>query len=144
LCFLFSICETNSWILYNDTNKKNHLLFSCLWFLLALFSKENAVTFIAVIPLTIVFFRSAKLISAIKKAWPLIFCFTIFLIVRWQVIGYFLSSGTVITDLMNNPFVGMKPSEKIATIFYTIGWYYKLLIFPHPLRSEERRGRKEF
>ncbi len=136
MCLLFSICATNSWILYNDTNKRRHLLWSCFWFLLALFSKENAVTFMAVIPLTITFFRSSKLIPAIKKSWPLILCFAFFLIVRWQVIGYFLSSGTVITDLMNNPFVGMKPSEKIATIFYTIGWYYKLLIFPHPLTHD--------
>ena len=87
-------------------------------------------------PLTIVFFRSAKLKTAIIKAWPLWLCFVFFIFVRRLVIGYFISNGVVIDDLMNNPFIGMKPTEKIATIFYTIGWYYKLLIFPHPLTHD--------
>jgi hypothetical protein len=37
---------------------------------------------------------------------------------------------------MNDPFIGMKTSEKFATIFYTIGWYYKLLLLPHPLTHD--------
>jgi protein O-mannosyl-transferase len=136
MCLLFSISATISWLRYFDTNKKHHLVFSCLWFLLGLFSKENAVTFMAVIPLTIHLMRSVTLKQSIFSAWPLWLCCLFFIMVRWQVIGYFLSSGTVITDLMNNPFVGMKPYEKIATIFYTIGWYYKLLFVPHPLTHD--------
>ncbi len=136
MCLLFSLSAAISWLQYTDTQKRIHLICACVWFLLALFSKENAVTFMAVIPITLYFFRSNKLKKAIIDAWPLWLCFLFFIIVRWQVIGYFLSSGTVITDLMNNPFVGMKPYEKIATIFYTIGWYYKLLFVPHPLTHD--------
>ncbi len=136
MCLLFSLCATNSWLRYYDEKKKIHFIGSIIWFLLALFSKENAVTFIAIIPLTIVFFRSVKLKKAILDAWPLWLCFFFFLLVRRMVIGYFMSNGVEIDDLMNNPFIGMKIHEKIATIFYTIGWYYKLLVFPHPLTHD--------
>ncbi|HRG69188.1 MAG: hypothetical protein JNL65_00950 [Saprospiraceae bacterium] len=136
LCLLFAVATLNSWIRYFDTQSKWHAIASMLWFCLALFSKENAVTFVLIIPLTIYFFRSVPFKSSLIKAWPLYLCFVFFILVRWKVIGYFLSNGQVITDLMNNPFVGMRVDEKMATIFYTILWYFKLLIFPHPLTHD--------
>lgn len=136
LCLLFAIAALISWIRFYDTKFKVHAGASMLWFCLALFSKENAVTFVLIIPLTIYFFRSSSLKLSLLSAWPLYLCFVFFILVRWKVIGYFLSNGVVITDLMNNPFVGMRLDEKIATIFYTILWYFKLLIFPHPLTHD--------
>ena len=125
-----------SWLRFNDTNKKGYLLLSLLWLLFALFSKENAITFVAIIPLVICFFRDLPLAKAVKQSWPLFAAALFFIAVRTKVIGYVLSSGVVITDLMNNPFIGMRADEKFATIFYTIIWYYKLLLFPHPLTHD--------
>lgn len=136
LCLLFGVATLISWIRYYDTKSKFHAASSLLWFCLALFSKENAVTFVLVIPLTIYFFRNASFKSSLLNAWPLYLCFVFFILVRWKVIGYFLSNGVVITDLMNNPFVGMSLDQKLASIFYTIIWYFKLLIFPHPLTHD--------
>ena len=39
-------------------------------------------------------------------------------------------------DIMNNPFLGMTFIEKMSTIFYTLGKYVVLLIFPHPLTHD--------
>ncbi|MFZ1423600.1 MAG: hypothetical protein WAS55_07230 [Saprospiraceae bacterium] len=136
LSLLFSILTLISWIRFHDTGRKFYQFSAIILFLLAIFSKENAVTFIAIIPLTMWLFRSQNLTKSFIKSWPLFLCFLFFIVVRWQVIGYFLSNGIVIDDLMNNPFVGMKFSEKIATIFYTIIWYFKLLLFPHPLTHD--------
>lgn len=136
MSLLFSIAALLSWLHYYDSKKTIHFIFALCWFTLGLFSKENAITFAAVIPLSMYFFRGVQLKNAIKQSWPLYLCAIFFVLVRWQVIGYFLSSGTVITDLMNNPFVGMSFPEKMATIFYTILWYFKLLIFPHPLTHD--------
>lgn len=136
LCLLFSLATAITWLKYVDTQNKIFLIISCALFLLALFSKENAITFTAIIPLMVYFFRNIEFKKAIKMTWPLLLCSALFVSVRWLVIGYLLSSGAVITDLMNNPFIGMSLGEKTATLFYTFIWYYKLLFFPHPLTHD--------
>src|SRR4029079_6528638 len=38
--------------------------------------------------------------------------------------------------IMNDPFIGMNMSERLATILYTLGQYVRLLVFPHPLTHD--------
>ena len=136
MCLLFCLISAYQWLRFVDTGKRLHQIGSCWWFMLALFSKENAITFLAVIPLSVYFFRNQNFTSSLRKAWPLFVVAVAFIIIRRLVIGYFLSSGAVITDLMNNPFIYMNSQEKTATLFYTFIWYYKLLFFPHPLTHD--------
>jgi len=112
------------------------LVLSGFSFFLGLLSKENAITFLAVIPATLYFFTRARKEDILKTLLPILTASVIYLIIRYQVIGYFLSSGKQITDLMNNPFVEMDPGQKLATIMYTLGLYLKLLVLPHPLTHD--------
>ncbi len=121
---------------YIDTRKAYWLILSTIAYFLGLLSKENAITFLAVIPAAMYFFRKPVREDYIKTMVPLLITTIIYLIIRYQVIGYFLSSGKEITNLMNNPFVEMTGSEKLATIMYTLGLYLKLLFFPHPLTHD--------
>ena len=119
------------------TNNLLFLFFSGCTFLLALFSKENALTFLAVIPLSLYFFTKTTTKKIALSLIPLVLAAAAYLWVRYVVIGYFLSSdGAPITDIMNNPFYGLSINEKFATIFYTLGLYIKLLFFPHPLTHD--------
>ncbi len=118
---------------------KNYIyyFFSACTFFLALLSKENALTFLAVIPLSLYFFTKTPIKDIVSSLVPLIIAAVGYLWIRYLVIGYFLSSdGAPITDIMNNPFYGLSGSEKFATIFYTLGLYIKLLFFPHPLTHD--------
>lgn len=118
---------------------KNYLFlfFSFCTFFLALLSKENALTFLAVIPLSLYFFTKTSFKNIAISLIPLIIAAGVYLWIRYLVIGYFLSSdGAPITDIMNNPFYGLSSNEKFATIFYTLGLYLKLLFFPHPLTHD--------
>jgi len=118
---------------------KNYLFyfFSACTFFLALLSKENALTFLAVIPLSLYFFTKTSTKNIFLSLVPLLLAAAAYLWIRYLVIGYFLSSdGAPITDIMNNPFYGLSSSEKFATIFYTLGLYIKLLFFPHPLTHD--------
>ena len=118
-------------------DKRKYLLFlSPILFLLALLAKENALTFLAVIPLTLYFFSKAPLKKIIIVFIPLLLSAIIFIFMRYQVIGYLLDSGKEVTGLMNNPFLGVSPADKFATIFYTLGLYLKLLVYPHPLTHD--------
>lgn len=119
------------------SDKRSHwLVLSGFSFFLGLLSKENAITFLAVIPAILYFFTRARREDIFRALLPILTASVVYLIIRYQVIGYFLSSGKQITDLMNNPFVEMNPGQKLATIMYTLGLYLKLLIFPHPLTHD--------
>jgi len=110
-----------------------YLVFSFLAFLAGLFSKEVAVTFLAIIPLSIYFFSTKKveLKNYFLVLIPLGFATIIYFYIRYTVVGAMqFDSGN---ELMNNSFLGLSFSEKFATIFYTLLIYIKLLFFPHPL-----------
>lgn len=121
---------------YLSNRKSLYLVLSGIMFFLGLMSKENAITFLAVIPATVYFFTNTEGSVNFKTVVPLLIATVVYLLIRYSVIGYFLSSGQKVTDLMNNPFAQMTGSEKMATIFYTLLMYLKLLIFPHPLTHD--------
>lgn len=100
-------------------------------FFLSLLSKENAVTFVVLIPLSLYFFSSAKAKKYLLSAVPLFVVTVVFLIIRFNILNRFL--GKPLPELMNDPFLYATTGEKFATIFYTLVLYLKLLVFPHPL-----------
>ncbi|MBP7273527.1 MAG: hypothetical protein KA974_06780 [Saprospiraceae bacterium] len=137
LSLLFSLLTLYFAIKYTDTAKHNWLLFVFFTFLAALFAKENAVTFIVIIPLTLSYFATHKSTPFWKILTPLLSAFGLYLVMRFQVIGYLLQPNVMPSDdLMNNPFLGMSFEDKVATILYTLLLYVKLLFFPHPLTHD--------
>ncbi len=120
---------------YLNDNKFQYLIYSFLSFCIGVLSKESAITFLAIVPLTAHFFTNATLSQKVKVTLPIIAATIFYLILRVNAIGYLLS-GKEITDLMNNPFFGMTFGEKTATIFYTLLMYLKMHIFPHPLTHD--------
>ena len=125
------------------TEKKTMLnLAAAVFFFLALLSKENAITFLAVVPLTFYFFSKASTGTIVRQTAPLAIAAVVFLIIRGSILG--LSMGPPSMELMNNPYlkivnnqwVPFSGGEKMATIFYTLGYYIKLLFVPHPLTHD--------
>ena len=120
--------------LIDEKNKpKQWLLFAASFvsFFLALLSKENAITFLAIIPGSIYIFKKTSPGRIFFVTAPTILASLVFLYIRHRVLGDTLSEP--ITEVMNNPFVDATTSQKFATIFYTLGIYIKLLFWPHPL-----------
>ncbi len=111
-------------------------------FLIALFSKENAITFLAVTPLAFYVFTRASADKILIYTLPYIIGAAIFLSVRGLILGW--DFGGTPMELMNNPFlkivdnryVELALGEKLATILYTWGKYLVLLVFPHPLTHD--------
>jgi hypothetical protein len=105
-------------------------------FFLGILAKENAITFLAVIPFSLYFFRKTDFKRILICLIPLVITTVLYLILRIQVIGYLFDDTTVITDIMNDPFYGMSGSEKLATIVYTLGQYFKLSFLPIQLTHD--------
>ena len=120
---------------YFNENKLKYLIASFVTILIAMLSKESAITFLAIVPLTAHFFTKATTGEKIRITIPIIAATFLYLIMRLNAIGYLLDSKNV-TDLMNNPFYGMTMSDRLATISYTLLLYLKLHIFPHPLTHD--------
>ena len=132
MAFLFSFLALNSIINYFDKNKSGQLVLAFIYMFLGSMSKEIAITFLAVIPLSIYFFAKKQKISKyITALIPLCAGVILYLIVRHLAIGN--QMGIEITNLMNNPFYEMTVSQRYATIIFTLLLYLKLLIFPYPL-----------
>lgn len=124
------------------TGKWMYHLLAGLTFFLALLSKENAITFLAIVPLSIYFFTSNKLAEILSPLSAYVVASALFLTIRFSILG--VSIGEPPMELMNNPFlkiennqwVPFNAGEKAATITYTLGKYVQLLVFPHPLSHD--------
>ena len=111
-------------------------------FFLGLMSKENAIMFLLLAPLTFYFFVSKQKSVIIKYLSPMAVGALVFLLIRSSILGF--DFGGESSELMNNPFlklvgnqyVPFSGSEKMATIFFTLGKYIQLLVFPHPLTHD--------
>ncbi len=137
LSMLFSIAALYFYIKF--LQEKNKIFFGVLTsgiFLLALLSKENALTFLAVIPLSIYYFTKHTLKDNLKNIYILIIPIAIFFLLRYNALGYIIGSGITSKEILNNPFLYATTSERYATIFYTMFVYLRLLIFPHPLTHD--------
>ncbi len=121
---------------WDQYDKLKYGVYSTIIFLLALLAKENTITFCAIVPAMIYVFRKRSFGRSLKIALPVIIASIAYLVIRYAVIGYFLNSETQITDLMNNPFVGMTSAERYATISFTLWKYLSLSVFPHPLAHD--------
>jgi len=119
----------------SDVIQKRYTLMGMLLFFLALLAKENSITFLAVIPLTLFFFRNKGIISSLKSTLPYLLVTVVYLTLRFTVAGV-PQFGDESPDLMNNAFLGMDNGEKMATIFYTLLKYIQLYIWPHPLSHD--------
>ncbi len=116
---------------YLNSNKPIYLLLTAIAYFIALLSKENAITWLAVIPITVYFFTNHSFKKVIPAYAVLLVSAVVWFWVRYQVVGGGISD--VADSLMNDPFLESTKSEKYATIVLTLGKYLQLLVFPHPL-----------
>ncbi|WP_235297954.1 tetratricopeptide repeat protein [Portibacter marinus] len=127
---------------FEDLEIKDYVL-SSLLFLVALLSKENAITFVAVAPLVaFVFYK-----NPLKTGFLFLATAVLFLVIRTAVIGFDLGAAPS-AEFMNNPYLKVESgqyvpfttSEKLATIFHTLLKYIQLLFVPWPLTHDYYPG----
>jgi protein O-mannosyl-transferase len=128
-----------------DSGAKKWWFGSLAAFFLACLSKENAVTFLAIVPMAIWCFRTEQsaVFGKARLTLGLFTVFLIFFVLRGQALGWSFSNESPF-EPMNNPFIKLQgetwipfsPLEKLATISYTLGKYALLLFLPHPLTHD--------
>jgi len=136
MSLLFALLAFRSVLIYLESKSNKELLLSGAWFILSLFSKESSVTFLGVIPLTLIFFPKGNLKESLTAMAPLAVFTLVYLGIRLMVFADQGASLDVAAELMNKPYLQASDSERMASIFLTMGIYLKLLVFPHPLTHD--------
>jgi Flp pilus assembly protein TadD len=131
LCLISTILYLN----YVEKSNKKHLLLANLFFFLALLSKESAVVFLGIIPLSIWMFREGSLKSLIRPTFFMLIPFSIFLSMRTAVLGS-LGGDESIAKIDNLLMAAPNGAIKLATAIKILGLYLWKLIFPHPLMND--------
>lgn len=124
-------------IRFVETRKWHWLLWSLLAFTFGIFSKENAITFLAVVPLALYYLPKTQKRPA-DYLWtllPLIIGSAFFIFARYKALGSMMQPDMT-GNILNNPYVNATRAQQIATVLLTWGIYFKLLFFPHPLTHD--------
>ncbi len=119
---------------YTDEQDRKLLIWSTVLLFLSLLSKESSVVFVAIIPLTIYFFRPASFKQTLTPSLWLVGATVLYVAIRYAVLGSAKLDAS--TEWMNNPFLHASSGERMATLFLTFILYLKLLVFPHPLTHD--------
>lgn len=139
---LFGFISLACLLRYHLQNKVIDLVWAGLSFTAALFSKENAIVFIVLMPLALWLFIPEEK-RRLKKTWiPLLSGLAIYAACRFAVLGFQAMVSS--KNFLENPFlqirgeriIDMNPAEKFGTIFYTLLRYMYLHIIPYPLTHD--------
>lgn len=141
---LFSLLSLGCASYYSKSGKLGYLSLAAILFTLGLLSKENAIAFIAVIPVVLYFFSEgkSKLRSTVIVTSVLLLTFIGYWILRTSIVGSDI--GDPPSEMLNNPFIKLEDNrympfsfaERWASIIYSLGKYIQLLFFPHPLTHD--------
>lgn len=132
LNFIFFVLSLTYLLRHIDESRKKYFYLSVLFFFLALLCKEMAVTFLAVIPLTIFFFREIPFKKIGRVMFPFAGAFILYMLIRSSVLDAVTFDEKM--EVMNNALAAAtNESDRIATAILILGKYIQLLFFPHPL-----------
>lgn len=119
---------------YNQSKKPLHMVASMVALFLALLSKEYAVVLVVLVPAMLYYFADETIVGAFKKSWYVLVPLMIYVALRQSAVS--APGEAAEGDIMNNPYVWATPMEQLATEFYVLLHYLKLLVWPHPLVAD--------
>lgn len=135
LCLFFLVISTWYLLDYAEMKKTKHLIIALASYLLAFFSKESAITFLAVFPLVLFFATDAPRRKIITLSLLMLIPAVIFLVARQKVVGSVTgeTSVSVVDNLLS---AAKSTSERTATAFKIMGIYLVKQFYPHPLACD--------
>lgn len=119
---------------YADSGKVKWIIPSALCYFLALFSKESAITYVALLPVTLFFFSKISLQKNGAITGAMVVVTLIYLYIHYSVIGSFKLSNIPVAD--NSLLESKDFMVQRMTAIEILGRYLRLMIFPHPLSCD--------
>jgi protein O-mannosyl-transferase len=139
MSLLFALLATYAGLAYVQSQHIKYLAMGAVAYFMAIMSKENAITFLLIIPLTYYFFTKADAKNYLVTVALYVIPVALFLYLR----ATYTHSGlaTESFEIFNNPFAYLPHTmegicQRYATIIMTFLLYIKILIYPHPLTHD--------
>lgn len=134
LCFLFLMLSLYFLTGYckSEKRKPGAIISSVVCFLLALLSKESAVTFLIVFPLVIYFFTGLRTKKIIQYSALFLIPLSISIGLRFYALKG-INNQAELLPINNSLVVAENKASQVATAVKITGKYAALLFFPHPL-----------
>jgi tetratricopeptide (TPR) repeat protein len=134
LSMLLSVSASLFVIRSFEQRKAMNLILGSLAFFLALTAKENALTFVAIIPLGL-FYLEKPMKSILFGLLPLVGVSLLYFLLRSAALGPAPEIAWV-DNFLTNPFFGASFMQKIATILVSWLKYLQLMLVPYPLTTD--------
>lgn len=133
LSLIFILLTIRYFLRYVDSGSKKDMGLTMLMFVLALLSKEYAVSLLVLLPLSAWLFRKQTIIVSAIKSWWLVLIFLVYGFIRYSIVGV----NTVVNpDVLNDPYMYATGVQQIATKIFVAGKYLLLLFVPYPLSAD--------
>ena len=120
---------------YYDKKKMWLLGLAVLFYSIGLFSKESALTNLAVFPLLLWYFRKTSIAKSVLHTLPFVAAGLIYLAIRSSILGG-LNEGVTLTPLDNSLLAAETLDQRIASNILVLGTYLFKSFVPHPLLSD--------
>ncbi|GAA4463671.1 hypothetical protein GCM10023093_12690 [Nemorincola caseinilytica] len=135
-CFLFAFLSLNIFVSYMRTGKIWWLLLGLISLFLSFLSKETVITFLGIIPLVFFFYINNDKRRAIFMTAGAAVVAGVYLLIRHNILSDYGASTSAV-EFIDNALVGAPSmAMRLATAFFTLGMYVKLLFIPHPLIND--------
>jgi protein O-mannosyl-transferase len=132
-CFLFAFIGLNFFAVYMKKANILHLVLGTISIFLSYLSKETVVTFLGIIPIVFFLYLNDDRKRAIFIMAGTVVVTGIYLFIRHNILSAYGASTTAV-EFIDNALVGAPDmATRLATAMYTMGYYVRLLIVPHPL-----------
>lgn len=133
LAYVFGLTALICYIKYKETTHNKWLCGSVIAYFLAILSKESAILFVALLPVTDYFLSENKtsLSATFRNMKWFVIPAVLYLVLQRMVTGINLMPEMTALD---NMLVGIPDfADNLATRIYISGFYLYKLVFPHPL-----------
>lgn len=135
-CFFFAFLGLNFFAVYMKKANILHLIFGTISIFLSYLSKETVVTFLGIIPIIFFLYLNDDRKRAVFISAATVVVTGIYLFIRHRILSAYGASTTAV-EFIDNALVGAPDiATRLATAMYTMGYYVRLLIVPHPLIND--------
>jgi tetratricopeptide (TPR) repeat protein len=132
LSFIGALLALFFYLKFTETRKYHYLFLGAFFMLFALMSKKDAMTFFAIIPFTIWFFKGIS----VKRMIPVFLSYLLTLgVFRLAARHANQEFSRKVLEWENPLFLDSTVLERIPTGLYSVYFYLKMFLFPQPLVS---------
>jgi tetratricopeptide (TPR) repeat protein len=132
LGFMFGILSFYYIIKYAESEEIGHYIISLVAFFCSALSKENALTYVLVIPLLLYFFTSVDLKKVLLLTLPYVAIIGVYIVIRNSVLSSVTFNKPL--EVINNALMSTHSvSDRLATEIMMMGKYVFMLFIPYPL-----------